>query len=66
MKKANMWNNSNKKEYEKNKYEENPEPKREYEKKKKRYKENLEPKREYVKTNVRKILNQNKNRKKQI
>ena len=35
-------------------------------KKKKRYKENLEPKREYVKTNVRKILNQNKNRKKQI
>ena len=30
-----MWNKSNKKEYEKNKYEENREPKREYEKKKK-------------------------------
>ena len=35
-------------------------------KKKKRYKENPEPKREYVKTNMRKILNQNENRKKQI
>ena len=76
-----MWNNSNKKEYEKSRYEENREPKGEYEKtnmrkilnqnenmkkKKKRYKENPEPKREYVKTNMRKILNQNENRKKQI
>ena len=39
-----------------NKYEENPEPKREYEKNK--YEENPEPKREHK--NMRKILNQTK------